>query len=114
MAVTIVDTSQTLSDYRQRVALDGVTFEMRFRFNSRIQSWFVDIYDEDGAILVYGRRCTIGWALLRQNRHIDGIPAGDLICIDTANRGEPPGENDFGTRALMTYLDGSELTAIDG
>jgi hypothetical protein len=112
MSITVVDTSQQLFDYRQRVSFDGVTFGLRFRWNTRSQSWFVDVFDEDGNVVVYARKCVIEWTLLRQSRHIANVPAGELINIDTTNRDAPPGRVDFGTRVLMMYLDASELEAV--
>lgn len=112
MAVTVVDTSQRLQDYRQRVSLDGVTFELRFRFNTRVRSWYVDVFDEDRNIIVHARRCVINWTLLRQSSHKEGIPAGEFIVIDTTQRDAAPIEDDFGTRVLMTYLDADEIAAI--
>lgn len=112
MTISVVDTSQQLFDYRQRVSLDDVSFELRFRWNTRMRAWFVDIADEDGVVLVYARRCIIEWTLLRQSRHLAGIPPGEFVNIDTTNRDVPPIENDFGTRVLMMYLDESEVAAV--
>lgn len=112
MAVTVVDTSQQLFDYRQRVAFDGTTFELRFRWNTRMQAWFMDVLDEDRNTVVYARRCIIEWTMLRQSRHVDGAPAGELINIDTTQRDVPPTLEDFGTRVLMMYLDAEEIAAV--
>jgi len=112
MAITVIDTSQSLFDYRQRVSLDGVAFALRFRWNTRAQSWFVDVFDEDGNVVVYARKCVIEWTLLRQSRHLASVPAGEFINIDTTNRDVPPGKSDFGSRVLMMYLDASEVEAV--
>lgn len=112
MTITVIDTSQALFDYRQRVSLDDVSFDLRFRWNTRAQSWFLDVFDEDGDVLVYARKCVVDWTLLRQSRHVAGIPAGDIINIDTTQRDVRPALRDFGTRVLMLYLDGAEVAAV--
>ena len=112
MTVTVIDTSQSLFDYHQRVSLDDVQFELRFRWNTRLQAWFVDILDEDRIVLVYARRCVIEWPLLRQARHLDDIPGGELMNVDTTQRGVPPIADDFGTRVLLMYIDQAEFATI--
>ena len=111
MTVSVLHTSQTLPDFLERVFLDGVTFQLRFRWNSRLEDWFLDILTEAGSPIVYGRRCVIGWILLRQSRHLDAIPAGEILAFDTTLRDVAPGLTDFGTRVLALYLDASELEA---
>lgn len=113
MTVSVIDTSQQLFDYRERVSLDDVSFELRFRWNTRMQAWFVDVFDEDGGIIVYGRRCVIEWPLFRQSRHLAAIPDGDMMCIDTTQRDVPPTQFDFGLRVLLLYLDGEEVATVN-
>lgn len=112
MAVTVIPTSQTLASYRERVQLDGVAFQFRFRWNTRVQAWFFDLEDEDGVVLVYARRVVIDWFFLRQSRHIEGTPAGFITAFDTTQRDIRPLLDDFGTRVLFGYLDESEGEAL--
>ncbi len=112
MAVTVIPTSQTLASYRERVQLDGEIFQFRFRWNTRIGSWFFDIEDDDGNVLVYARRAVIDWPILRQSQHIEGIPAGFITAFDTTLRDIRPLLDDFGTRVLLGYLDAAERVAL--
>ncbi len=112
MAITVIPTSQTLPSYRERVQLDGVTFQLRFRWNTRLQSWFFDVEDEDGNVLVYARRAVIDWLPLRQSRHVEGIPAGSIMAFDTTLRDVRPLLDDFGSRVLLLYLDEAGRDAL--
>lgn len=114
MAVLVVPTSQTLPSYRERVQFDGTAFQLRFRWNDRLQAWFFDVEDEDGAVLVYARRVVIDSLLLRQFRYVVGIPAGLITAFDTTLRDLPPLLDDFGTRVLLGYLDESERVSLGG
>ncbi len=112
MSITVIPTSQTLSSYRERVQLDGVTFALRFRWNTRLESWFFDIEDKDGNVLVHARRVVIDWLILRQNRHTTGVPTGQVLAFDTTQRDIRPLNDDFGTRVLLAYLDQAEVSAL--
>lgn len=107
-----VPTSTTIPAYRQRVTLDGVTFVFRFRFNTRINSWLIDIFREDDTPVVVGRRCLIDWLLLRQHSYKEDAPAGHLTVFDTTARKEPPLIDDFGERVLLLYSDAAELAEV--
>lgn len=111
MAVVIVPTSQTLPAYRRQVQLDGVTYRFRFRWNTRLGSWFFDLEAEDGTVIVYARRVVIDWFFLTQSRD-QPVPPGLLVAFDTTLRDDPPRIDDFGTRVLLGYLDESEREAL--
>lgn len=113
MSVTVIPTSQTLPSFRERVQLDGVTFQFRFRFNARLSAWFFDVEDETGVPLVLARKVVIDWPFLRQNQHTAGIPAGHILAFDTTLRDIRPLLDDFGTRVLLGYLDQAERLAGD-
>jgi len=105
MAVLVIPTSQTLASYRERVQLDGDAYELHIRWNSCAAAWFVDIFDDDGNPLVYGRKCLIDTRLTGQHQHIPNLPPGEITCFDTTQRKERPGLRDFGTRVLALYFD---------
>ena len=112
MTVLVIPTSQVLPSFRERVQLDGVAFQFKFRWNTRMQSWFFDVEDEDGVVLVYARRAVIDWELLSQVRHVDGVPPGFILAFDTTLRDLRPLLDDFGTRVLLGYLDESEVETL--
>jgi hypothetical protein len=108
VAALEIPLSQTLTDYTERIDLDGVVYEFRFRWNPRAEAWFVDISDADGEPLVFGRKVTVDTLLTQQHKHVDGIAQGQLTAFDTTNRRIDPEQEDFGTRVLLLYFDITE------
>jgi len=112
MTVFVIPTSTTIPAYRQRVTLDGVTFNLRFRFNGRIGSWLVDFFKEDDTPIVYGRRCVIDWPMFRQHHHLEDSPEGQISVFDTTHRKIDPAIDDFGSRVLMLYFDAETIAEL--
>lgn len=111
MAVEIL-TLDSSHEYQQvEFQLDGETFRMTFRWNKRIDSWIISLYEFDDTPIAVGRRITVGnflfpW-LVTENR-----PVGQLIAIDTEDEDADPGHDDLGSRVVVAYLDRDELIAL--
>lgn len=112
MASLVVPTSTTVPAYRERVSLDGTLYQLRFRFNGRINAWILDLYDAEGNPIALARRCSVDTLLLRQRRWVEGIPPGSMLPFDTTLRRRDPVIDDFGDRVLMIYLDEAEVAAL--
>ena len=108
MAVLQIDTSTQLELYTQQTQLDGELYTLTFRYNRRNESWYLDIADPDGNMLVSGRRCIVESRLTGQFKHKEALPPGELTVFDTTLRQAPPTLSDFGTRALLLYFDQTE------
>ena len=108
MTVFEIALSQTLPRYTQRVVLDGVTFTLSFRFNTRFATWFLDSLDAEEEPIVVGLPCRIDTDLIGQHRHVEDSPQGAFVPYDTTIRKEDPGLSDFGTRVLLLYFDATE------
>lgn len=100
--VLVVPTS-AIPDYVERVTLDDVSYVLRFRWNTRGEMWFLDIFDADNNPLVYGRPCLVGNDLIAHLHHVEGMPPGELVPFDTTDRQVDPGLLDFGRRVLLLY-----------
>lgn len=111
MGVFVVPTSITNPAYSERLTLDGVTFSLRFRFNTRVGCWLVDISDENGEMIVSGRRLVCDWPILRQHGHL-AVPAGQIMAFDTTERKIDPVIDDLGDRVLALYFDAEEIAAL--
>lgn len=111
MSVLVIPTSATLTDYSERIELDGAIYTFRFRWNVRLASWFVDIFDANDVALVYGRRCVVNSRLTGQQKYKAGMMPGELTAFDTTNRRVDPALLDFGTRVLLFYFDAAEVFA---
>lgn len=111
MTTFAIPTSTELSDYTETIELDGATFTLRFRWNTRMEAWLVDIFDASGAVIVYGRRCTVDSLLVGQLHHLAETPLGEIVTFDTTHRHVDPKLNDFGDRVLLLYFEAAELEA---
>ena len=111
MTVSILPTSVTLANYSFTVDLDGVEFQLAFKFNERDDAWFLTLSDVNGNILRAGLKVVNGWTLLRL--WVDATaPAGDMIAVNQGEVSEPATLKQLGEEVLLTYLDAEELAAV--
>ena len=97
--------------YSFEVPLDGVRFGLVFRWNARFEYWTFDIKDASGNVLLAGRKVVVDVPLLGRFKN-EGLPAGDLLAVDTTGERQDPGLADFGTRVRMIYLTAEDVAAL--
>lgn len=112
MSVLEIPSGSEFPDYTERVELDGEVYQLRFRWNTRAECWFLDIADDAGAPLVYGRRLSVDAAIIHQVRHRVGMMPGELLPFDTTPRQLDATIEDLGTRVVVLYLDAAEVSAL--
>lgn len=91
------------SDYRLQVDLDGQTYGLAFRWNERINAWFMEISDVNDTPLVSGVRVVVGFPLANRSTNPAMFP-GMLTATDTAGGSADPGLADLGARVQLYYL----------
>lgn len=69
-----------LAQHRQTVALGEALYDVRLTWRARLQGWYLDLYDADGALLVEDRRVEPGWGPL-WGIAIEGAPSVALVVI---------------------------------
>ena len=88
------------------VTLGETSFRVRLTLNSRLESWFLDLYAADGTPLALGRRVVPGGTpitgLVRE-----GMPNGHLV-VRSPDAAAP---DDLGTDLVVVFYPTSELTA---
>lgn len=92
------------TDYSMRVALDGATFTLRFRWNTRESAWYMDISDEIDVPIYMGLKIVINNPLgvrCRDPRR----PKGFFLAGDTTKRGKDPAIADLGDRVQLYYFE---------
>lgn len=91
--------------YTQITRLDGVAYELSFRFNQRELAWYLSIALEDGTELARGIKIVVGIDLLRRRKHDLRLPQGLLVAVTNTNDDSPPGLADLGIdrRVTLTY-----------
>lgn len=94
--------------YEQQIQLDGVTYTLRFRHNSREDAWYMSLYTEDGTALAIGVKIVVDFPLaarLTDSRR----PSGRFVAVDTSGVQRDPGELDLGDRVKLYYFQEDEL-----
>lgn len=95
----------------QTLQMDGAFFGLSTRWNSRAQSWYIDLSDADGNVLVGGVRLVTGVPLLNRFGARGNFPAGALVAVDTSGEGLPASYTDLGTRVRLFYIEAADLAA---
>lgn len=99
--------------FRQRTSLDGVTYELTFRWNERESAWYLAIADSAGETIRSCISLVLRWPLLRQ---VVGSsrPPGELYAIDLDATGAEAGLTDLGGRVRLYYLTAAERAVLEG
>ena len=83
------------NDFMQSAELDGVAYQLKFGWNSKSESWTMDIRTAKNVDIVRGVSVVPNFPLLSQyRRYSKGLPAGELIAVST-QVAESIGREDF-------------------
>lgn len=94
--------------FRFATELEGRTFTLTFRWNSRVQQWRMDLGDGEGNLLIVGIGCVLGVPLL-ENAQGEQYPPGVFFFIDTTGQNREMAYEDLGRRVELVYVTGAEL-----
>jgi hypothetical protein len=106
MAVTILSTSTTESDYRQIVPLSGVDYVMRLRWNGRDYRWYMSLETVAGEKVFSGVRVVANYPLTYSGRDLPW-PPGVLMAYSEEDDADP-GLDELGERVRLMYFEGFE------
>lgn len=100
------------SAWTQLSALDGVTFQLTFRWSQRDGHWLLDLADGDGVAIKSGMLMGSGSVLL-VGCIDERRPAGELVVVDTTGADDmDPGFADIGApgaRWVLQYVTAEEM-----
>ena len=82
------------------VDLSGVTFRLRFLWNTRGEYWKVSLLDTNDNIIVSGQKLVSNFPLFYRNVSLS-LPRGLLFCVDTAGNGIT--RDNLGTDITLCY-----------
>lgn len=87
-----------VSASRQTVELDGRLYQLAFRYNPRLDGWFMDIETDTGEPLVQTVRLTLDYPVLFGKGTDERLPPGELIALCPTGRSrEDPDRGAFRT-----------------
>lgn len=99
-----IPVSNDLPWYSFKITLSGTLFTLRFRYNTRMSRWIMDIADSQNNDLLNGLPMLINRNL--NGRFVDaGLPRGFLFCTDDTNQGTQPTRYSFGKDHSLFYFD---------
>jgi hypothetical protein len=87
-----------------QITLDGVPVQLKTYFNRRRGTWHLSIKNQDGVDIVNGVPLFVGWPILSRFKDTR-LPPGTFMAVDTGKDGVDPGQEDFGTRVKLLYIE---------
>ena len=102
MAVIELPLRSDFKSYQFQADLEGTTYTFRFRFNSRIQNWVMDIADAADNDILNGVVVLTNVPLTDQYVK-EGLPPGRFIAIDESGEDKDAGESDLGNDVKVVY-----------
>jgi hypothetical protein len=99
--------------YSFRTTLDGVDYQLELDWSSREERWYLSVLSAEGQLLSGRTKVLSNWPMLRYYHHRVGVPAGELIAVNTGSNDAPPGlyELGIGARCELTYFPLGTLVA---
>ncbi len=110
MAVEI-QVAPSIADQVFSVLLAGEVFGVRVRWNGRDESWYMHLYDADGAAIRLGIRLVLG-TFFRSNSD-PRFPKGSLRMVDTSGQGVEARFDDLGVRVKLKFTPYTEIIAME-
>jgi hypothetical protein len=97
-----------------RSRLDGEFFSFRMKFNSRSQTWMLDVGDITGASAVHGLRVVTGVDVLAPYHYLTTVPPGQLFVVDLSGQYREPGRTSFREDHELRYRPAADALAALG
>lgn len=104
MAIFQLPLAQDVPWFDFVITLSNVRYGMEARYNTRSERWHLDINDALQNPLVTGVPMLTGRSLCGQYTG-SGLPPGDLVVIDTTNKGQPATLRSFLSTHVLLYIE---------
>lgn len=106
MAILEIPVRSDIPAYQFQISLDGTTFTLHFRFNTRLDRWVMDIHDIDDVEIIQGAVLLYGLPLFDRYK-IASLPVGRFILSDETGEERNPGRDDLGDDFKLLYQEAS-------
>lgn len=94
--------------YELTLTLNSVVFILRFYFNTRLNSWVMQLKDSTGTVILGGVPVQTNVSIIAQYIY-DNFPLGEVVPIDETGEERNPGEEDLGNDIKMIYVEPDEV-----
>ncbi len=100
----------SVPDQQFTTTLTGIVYDIRVRWNTRDESWYMDVRDKAGVAIQLGIRLVLGSTLgLASGNPLR--PEGRFILIDTSGENREATLDDLGTRVVLQFESWAEMNA---
>jgi hypothetical protein len=109
-----IPTSPDEAFYVQRTQLDGVVYQLTFRYNQRENTYRIDLALDDGTLVVTGVKVVCSVPLLYRFRSDPRTPGGMLTAVSSSQDTTPPGLGELGEgrRVQLWYIPAANMLEI--
>lgn len=97
-----IPVQETTDPFSQQVELDGLLYDLTFKWNARETHWSLTIGRDDTVLIQQVKLVHID-DLLSQYQRIEDLPPGRLYVFDQDGLDRDPNETLFGDRVLLLY-----------
>jgi len=102
MAIIELPIRNDIPSFSFRCDLDGETYTLSFRHNSRKNRWTMDILTDAGEAIVTGIALLVGANLINMYQD-DRLPPGFLFVLNTKDENEEPNRDNFADDVKLLY-----------
>lgn len=95
--------SQTFS-----TTIGGKTYGFDAHWNARDAAWFMSVFEEDGTPIIQGAKLVLNAFIGRRSPH-QLFSDGAFSLADLSGQGLDAGQDDLGTRVVLTYHTTEEI-----
>ena len=82
--ITIIPFNASDGNQEFEITLSGVVFKLKFKVNSRLDRWVMDIYNSEDVELLMGVVMVLGVDFLKQYQDVR-LPTGQLYLVNSEN-----------------------------
>jgi len=102
MAIIEIPVRSDIPAYSFQITLEGTVFTLRFRFNTRLDRWVMDVNDVDDLPIITGVPLLYGLPLLDRYK-LSNLPLGQFVIIDETGEERNPPRDSFGEDFKLLY-----------
>lgn len=99
--------------YSFDIELNGTVFHLVFNWNSREESWYMNIQNAEEVDILDGVKLVPSYSLLKQYKAYENLPKGEFILWDIEQN--PAGSNvtfdNYGKRYQLLFFTDEEILA---
>jgi hypothetical protein len=107
----IIPVDQSLLFWQQTTAMDGVSYLLEFRYNTREALYYLKIMMTDSTVLAQGIKLVSNYPLL-QGYNDDRMPLGEIIAVAPSSDDSPAALGEIGGRVTLVYYTEAEIQAV--